>query len=193
MIGKIFITRKGYDPQLGKHVKDPYLGDNPSLGACRPDIRRQVIPGDHIFTISGKVRRFNQFVMGGFEVASKIDPREAYQLFPEQHLREREDGQVTGNIVIDSQGRQHPLDTHDPSPPAFARRIQNYVIGKNPIVLVTPEEIARGREQTLEVLCEILKKHGKSPIDLVGRWGCKLTEDQVIQLRAWLRSLKQTH
>jgi hypothetical protein len=26
MIGKIFITRSGYDPQLGKHVKDPYLG-----------------------------------------------------------------------------------------------------------------------------------------------------------------------
>jgi hypothetical protein len=26
MIGKIFITSKGYDPQLGKHVSDPYLG-----------------------------------------------------------------------------------------------------------------------------------------------------------------------
>ena len=25
MVGKIFITRSGYDPQLGKHVKDPYL------------------------------------------------------------------------------------------------------------------------------------------------------------------------
>ena len=38
MIGKIFITSSGYDPQLGKHVKDPYLGPNASLGACRPDI-----------------------------------------------------------------------------------------------------------------------------------------------------------
>lgn len=42
MIGKIFITRSGYDPQLGKHVKDPYLGDCPTLGACRPDIRKQL-------------------------------------------------------------------------------------------------------------------------------------------------------
>lgn len=25
MIGKIFITRTGYDPQLGKHVKDRFL------------------------------------------------------------------------------------------------------------------------------------------------------------------------
>jgi hypothetical protein len=36
MIGKIFITRSGYDPQLGKHVKDPYLGANPTLGAYDP-------------------------------------------------------------------------------------------------------------------------------------------------------------
>jgi hypothetical protein len=36
MVGKIFITRSGYDPQLGKHVKDPYLGPCPTLGACRP-------------------------------------------------------------------------------------------------------------------------------------------------------------
>ena len=26
MAGKIIITSSGYDPQLGKHVKDPYLG-----------------------------------------------------------------------------------------------------------------------------------------------------------------------
>ena len=36
MVGKIFITRTGYDPQLGKHVKDRYLGPRPTLGACRP-------------------------------------------------------------------------------------------------------------------------------------------------------------
>ena len=29
MMGKIFITRAGYDPLLGKHVKDPYLGPCP--------------------------------------------------------------------------------------------------------------------------------------------------------------------
>ena len=68
MIGKIFITRTGYDPQLGKHVKDPYLGLPPSLGAYRPDIRRKVSEGDNIFVISGKVRDAKQFVMCGFEV-----------------------------------------------------------------------------------------------------------------------------
>lgn len=100
MVGKIFITLTGYDPQLGKHVKDPYLGPNPSLGACRPDIRKQLSRGDHIFVISGKVPFANQFVMGGFEIAEKIDALTAYHQFPEQRLQTRTDGQLTGNIII---------------------------------------------------------------------------------------------
>src|SRR3712207_4622763 len=46
MVGKIGITRTGYDPEAGKHVKDPYLGPCPALGACRPDIREQLGVGD---------------------------------------------------------------------------------------------------------------------------------------------------
>src|SRR6266487_1360445 len=176
MVGKIFITRTGYDPQLGRHVKDPYLDGTPSLGACRPDIRRRVAPGDHIFVITGKVPGAKQFVIGGFEVDSKIDAREAYRLLPEQRLRLREDGQLTGNIIVNSRGRQHRLDDHQ----SFDRRVANYVVGKNLISLVTPQEIALGREQTLEVLCEILQKSGASPWEVVGRWGTDLIEDQVL-------------
>src|SRR5262249_38913247 len=100
MVGKIFITRTGYDPQLGKHVKDPYLGPNPTLGACRPDIRERLAPGDHVYTISGRVPSAPQFVMGGFEIDAKIDAIQAYDRFPEQRLRFREDGQPTGNIIV---------------------------------------------------------------------------------------------
>ena len=107
MVGRIFITRTGYDPQRGRHIKDPYLSDTPSLGACRPDIRRRLAPGDHVFVISGKVPDANQFVIGGFEVESKIDMREAYRLFPEQRLRRRDDGQLAGNIIVNSKGGQH--------------------------------------------------------------------------------------
>ena len=81
MTGKIIITSSGYDPQLGKHVKDPYLGPNPSLGACRPDIRQRLTEGDHLFFISGKLRNVNQYVMGGFEVGEKIDAMIAYERF----------------------------------------------------------------------------------------------------------------
>lgn len=186
MIGSIFITRSGYDPQVGKHIKDPYLGDQPSLGACRPDVRRRVKTGDQIFTISGRVKGFAQFVMGGFEVAEKIDAFEAFRRFPEQHLHTLEDGQLDGNVIIDGDGRQHPLDTHK----GFEGRLRNYVIGKNPIWLSTPDEIARGRQETLEALQDILHKRGSSAKQVVGRFGSTLNEDQVHQLRSWLHSLK---
>jgi hypothetical protein len=187
VIGKIFITRSGYDPQLGKHVKDPYLGPCPTLGACRPDIRSQLKKGDHIFVISGRIPDFNQFVMGGFEIESKIPAIEAYRLFPELRLRRLNDGQLTGNIIVTADGRQHELDDHN----SFDRRIKDYLIGTNPLVLTTPEEIAEGREQTLDALRDILHKKGKSPFEVVGRFGTKLTDKQVLQFREWLAALKK--
>ena len=122
MIGKIFITSSGYDPQLGKHVKDPYLGPNASLGACRPDFRRQVKEGDHLFVISGKLPNVRQFVMGGFEVAEKIDAHQAYQIFPDQRLQLRDDGQLTGNIIVNADGARSialTITTRRPSPSVF--------------------------------------------------------------------------
>ena len=165
MVGKIFITRSGYDPQLGKHVKDPYLGPCPTLGACRPDVRKQLPKGDHIFVISGKVPVAPQFVMAGFEIAEKMDARTAYEQFPEHRLHRLPDGQLDGNIIVRSDGKQHELDDHA----SFDERIQNYVIGTNMIALDSSPEIAKGREETLEALCEILHKRGSSPVEVVGR------------------------
>lgn len=192
MLGKIFITSTGYDPQLGKHIKDPFLGDPPTLGACRPDIRRVISPGDHLFVISGKVRGAEQFVLGGFEVDRKISALEAYIRFPKQRLRSLPDGQLDGNVVVDSKGNQHRLDTHDGDPGKFGRRIENYLIGKNGIALTSVGEIARAREQTLPVLRQILKKGGASAKELVGRWGCELSEEQVLELRDWLNSIRDS-
>ena len=64
MIGKIFVTGSGCDPVEGKHVKDPYLGPNASLGACRYDIRERLRKGDHVFVVSAKVQNVHQVVMG---------------------------------------------------------------------------------------------------------------------------------
>src|SRR5580692_11248988 len=113
MIGKIFITSSGYDPELGRQVHDPYLGPRPTLGACRPDIRRQLKEGDHIFVISGRLAHANQYVMAGFEIDAKVDAIEAYRMFPELRLRRRAGGQLTGNIIVDANGRHHKLDDHD--------------------------------------------------------------------------------
>jgi hypothetical protein len=187
MIGKIFITRSGYDPQLGKHVKDPYLGANPTMGACRPDIRKQLKQGDHLFVISGRIPEANQFVMGGFEIESKIPAIEAYHRIPDQRLSRLPDGQLTGNIIVTPEGMRHPLDDHK----SFEKRIENYILGTNLISLSTPKEIAEGREQTLEALREILGKKGKTPFAVVGHFGTQLTEKQIIQLRDWLNAIKQ--
>ena len=188
VIGRLFITRNGYDPERGGFVKDPYLGEDPSLGACRPDIRKRVEPGDFIFAISGKIPDAPQFVMGGFEVAEKIPASEAFKRFPEQRLHRRLDGQLAGNVIVNSRGQQHPLDDHS----NFARRLSDYVIGKNGVALVTPREIARGRAQTLDVLRDILKRTGSKPADIITRFGCELDEEQAHQLYAWLLSLKET-
>jgi hypothetical protein len=126
--------------------------------------------------------------MAGFEIEAKIDVNDTYRLFPEQRLRMLPDGQLTGNIIVDAAGRQHELDDHK----NFDKRIKNYVIGTNLLALCTPPEIAAGREQTLEVLRQILQKDGKSPKDVVGRWGTSLNEAQILQLRDWLAELKRS-
>jgi hypothetical protein len=184
---KIFITRQGYDPQLGKHVKDPYLGDVPSIGACRPDFRRVLKVGDELFVISGRVAGADQFVMGGFEVAERMTVQEAYRRYPNQRLRQLPDGQLTGNIITNSEGQQHALDDHE----GFERRIQNYTVGRNPIALRTEEEISRGRSETMEALQDIFKKKGKKPIDIISRFGRTMSETQSRQLRHWLESIKE--
>jgi hypothetical protein len=187
MIGKIFITSRGYDPELGKHVKDPYLGPHASLGACRPDVRERIAIGGHIFVISGKVPNVSQFIMGGFEVAEKIHAREAFERFPEHRLRIREDGQLDGNIIVDAAGKQHPLDNHE----SFDKRASYYVVGTNVLAPETPTEIALAREQTLDVLRKVLGKTDGSPWKMVGHYGSDLTENQVRQLKEWLLSLKE--
>ena len=187
MIGKIFITSSGYDPERGKHVKDPYLGPTPSLGICHGDIRRTVAPGDWIFVISGKLRAdLNQYIIGGFEVDRRVHAKDAYSLFPERRLRKLEDGQIDGNIIVDEHGAQHPLDAHK----GFERRQDNYIVGKNPIAMEFPGEIARARAETLERLSMILGKAARSPVLLIGRGAKNLSAQQVAELVEWLREIK---
>lgn len=186
--GYMHITSTGYDPQKGKHIKDPYLGAVPTLGACMPNIRRQVVPGDHIFLISGKVPGVSQYIVGGFEVAEKVSALAAYRMFPDLRLRQMEDGQLTGNIIVDARGRQHPLDNHE----SFERRIQNYVIGRNPVVLTEEHEIAQGRDETMDVLRSVLRRRGDTPRDVLGRWS-RLDFRQIQEIRDWLMSLKAAY
>lgn len=183
--GFVFIASSGYDPDKGKYIKDPSLGSTPTFGACMPNVRKQAQIGDSIFVISGKIPNNSQYVIGGFDVAEKIHAIDAYKRFPEHHLLKRTDHQLTGNIIVNAQGEQHFLDNHE----NFDKRLENYIVGKNPIFLSDSSEIEKGREGTLEILKMLFNKEGKIPRDIVGRMRT-LDEDQVKKLKSWLLSLR---
>ena len=92
--------------------------------------------------VSGKVRNVDQFVMGGFEIAEKISAIEAYDRFPEQRLSMLRDGQVTGNVIVDADGKQHELDHHERTRSTGGSRTTSS--GTNPIVLADAGRDGRG-------------------------------------------------
>jgi hypothetical protein len=153
-----------------------------------PNIRRLVLPGDHVFVISGTTKGVQQYVVGGFQVAEKISALAAYNRFPENRLRRDSEGKLLGNVIVDSSGHQHPLDTHGAN--TFASRIENYLVGVNPVALELPAEVARGRNETLDRLSTILERpRANRVIDVMGRWA-KLDEAQVEKTLDWLRGIK---
>jgi hypothetical protein len=188
--GYMYITSTGYDPEKGKSLNDPYLGARPTLGACMTNVRRWVAPGDEIFLVSGKVPGVSQFVIGGFAVDEKIDAMTAYRTLPQHRLRLNSEGKLVGNIIVDSKGQQHYLDTHERA--SFPTRIENYIVGRDPIVLTLPYEIQRGREETTYFLRQLFRKQGAFPIDIMGR-ASKLDDHQLKDVREWLFSIKDGH
>lgn len=185
MKGYAYITRTGTDPQRGAHLKDPTLDGTPSLGACMPNIRRWVTIGDHVFVISGKIPEAPQYIIGGFEVAEKIDAIEAHRRFPQLRLHRLEDGTLDGNVIVTADGSQHPLDNHG----SFERRRENFLVGTHPIVVSSPRQIEIARRETLDVLRRIFHKDGAAPVNVIGHCS-KMTEAQVRELRNWLLSLR---
>lgn len=189
MEGRIYITGLGADPGLGHSLTDPTFGNIPTLGACMPNIRRAVNVGDYIFVVSGKNAGVQQFVIGGFRVIEKIPMLQAFDRFPTHRLHE-EAGTIKGNIIINSDGSKHKLDHHNDDRRSFLRRIENYIIGGNQIVMTNEIEIAKCRKQTLPTLSRILNKSGNRVIDITGRH-CKLSHQQTQEIIVWLESIKE--
>jgi hypothetical protein len=187
MKGYIYITGSGADPAARQNLNDPLFTRVPTLGACMPNIRRLVMPGDFIFVISGKVPGIQQYVVGGMRVAEKISALAAYKRFPENRLALDAEGRVQGNVVVTSRGAQHPLDHHKAA--TFAERVKNFVVGDQSVALKADREVAMGRAQTLGKLSTVLGKSGNRAIDIVSRWS-KLDEKQAHELLDWLKGIK---
>lgn len=184
MKGYIYTMAAGADPGHGWILNDPIFGRPPTLGACVPNIRRSVEKGDHIFAISGRVAGDSQYVVGGFRVAEKIDALAAYRRFPQNRLSLTDDGDLLGNIIVDESGKHHPLDYHA----EFERRVENYIVGDEPVYLGSPDAIRRARQETLPFLSDVFQKEGNRIFDVVGRWR-RLDGQQVQQVRQWLADL----
>jgi hypothetical protein len=186
--GYIYTMFKGADPGEGWEMTDPIFGEGkvPTMGACRPDIRRMVERGDQIFVVSGRAAGVQQYVVGGFAVGQKITQLIAYNHFPEYRQHLDSDGKLHGNVIVMPDGRQNPIDYHS----NFENRVDNYIIGNDPIVLETPDEIRRGRAQTLNALKGIFHRDGDTVFSILGRGGRRLNEDQVEQMRRWLSGIK---
>jgi hypothetical protein len=186
MNGYIYTMYAGADPGRGWIMSDPTVGNAATLGACVPNIRRAIEIGDWIFAISGRVTGAQQYVVCGFRVNEKINQLAAYERFPENRLHRGPNGQLVGNVIVNADGSQHPEDTHA----NFERRLDNYIVGGEPIVLDQPDEIDRGRAQTVAALSRIFERQGNRVFDIIGR-GRKMNAQQVDELRGWMESLKR--
>ncbi len=189
MASYIFVSPRS-DPGMGRPLADPILraGVRPTMGTCRPDLRRLVSKGDQIFVISGSMgKQYQQYVIGGLEIDTKLeDQLVAYRDFPENRLQDIA-GQRLGNIIVTADGTQDPRDKHS----NFDTRIRNYLVGKNPIVLESNREIQLGRERSVDILADVFdKKAAHSIREIVGRMR-KLSDDQAGRLRAALLDLKR--
>jgi hypothetical protein len=188
MKGYIYTMFRGADPGQGWRMTDPIFGKVPTLGACMPNIRRIVTAEDYLFVISGRVVGVHQYVdvVGGFQVAEKINALAAYQRFPQYRQQQLSDGSLSGNIIVQEDGSHSEVDYHS----NFEKRVENYIIGKNSLAIETPEEIARARSETLDILSDIFQKPGQKIYDIIGRWR-RLDEGQIGQLIEWIQDVKQ--
>lgn len=184
MKGYIFVSPRS-DPGMGRRLDDPIFGEIPTMGACRPDLRRWVQKGDHIFVVSGSTKGVSQYIIGEFEVDKKLDHLAAFSQLPERRLR-MENGEKVGNVIVDSSGQHHPLDHHD----RFEKRIKNYLVGRNPISLEKPAEVALARERTVDILREVFDVNKAARVsDVIGR-NKRLDERQIAQMIQALNLIK---
>ena len=188
MASYIYISSPKSDPAAGSPLTDPLFGPVPTLGACVPNLRRNVTRGDWVFVVSGRRSTHQQYLIGGIKVSEKISALAAFHRFPDYRMKLDESGNVVGNIPVDEQGLKHPLDAH--SVDGFDRRVENYLVGDVSVQLNGEREVAAGRAQTLPFLSSLRAKRANRVIDIIGR-ASRLDEAEVEKVLAWFEKIKQ--
>lgn len=185
MKGYIYTMYAGADPAEGWKMTDPIYGKVPTLGACMPNIRKAVEKNDYIFSISGKSKNVEQYIVGGFSVDEKINALAAYNRFPENRMKVDEDGKIEGNIIIDQNGNHLDCDYHA----NHEKRIENYIIGKDPIIIEGEKQVDKAREETIHILQSLFGKNEDTVFKIMGRWR-RLDEMQIKDLLSWINHMR---
>lgn len=186
MKGYIYTMYSGADPSQGWTMTDPIYGKVPTLGACMPNIRKSVEKNDYIFSISGKIQNVKQYVVGGFSVDEKINALAAFNRLPENRMHINPTGVLSGNIIVDENGKHVEADYHS----NYEKRIENYIIGKNPIVIEGEKQVEKAREETLYMLNQLFGKEESSVYKIIARWR-KLDEAQIKDLLGWMNDIRR--
>ena len=146
--------------------------------------------GDWIFVISGKVAGVEQYVVGGLQVEEKIDALAAYDRFPGNRLTMGVGGLVMGNVIVQPDGTQHPLDSHPAETPEPGKKFRRGRPGG--CALHAAGSRAGPATDARRAFGDILGRRRGAPnriIDAMGRMS-KLDEPQVAQMLDWLSGIK---
>jgi hypothetical protein len=187
MKGYIFVS-PGSDPGAGRPLADPIFGRTTTMGMCRPDLRGQVKKGDSLFVLSGKIEGFQQYLIGGLSVGQQLGALAALAKFPENKLKQQDDGSKTGNIIVTATGERDPLDHH--SAASFKKRIQNFIIADDAVYVEAQKEIELARQRTLDILRRVFDKPKAESVHKLIYRGRVLNEKQIAMLVEALESIK---
>jgi hypothetical protein len=168
---------------------DPHFWKNPpTWGICRNDLRRKAEEGDYIFFVLPKNAKHPQSIFGYLRVAKIISHMAAYW-HADLRSKRMANKNPNGNIIVDHLGNYNRFDggVHRG---IFEKVKQRYVIGDAACSrFLTDFEIKRAAPGFVKALSVILGKRGKTPIELISRYGCELSASQVEQIVAWLKSV----
>lgn len=165
---------------------DPHFWtEPPTWGICRNDLRRKADSGDYIFFVLPKNARHPQCFFGYLRICKIITHQDA---FNRKQLRSKRMGNKfpNGNIIVDAAGKYNRFDggVHRH---IFERVKLDYAIGDpKHSRLLTEAEINKLAPDFMSFLIRLFRKPGMRPIDVITRYGAKLSEAQVDAVLDWI-------
>jgi len=193
MKGRIYISGafttvvKSKCNPLGWLDNDPHFWESPpTWGICRPDIRETLAAGDYIFFVLPLTSDLPQMIYGYMRIAEIISHEEAYR---RNELKKKRMGNKNpnGNIIVNEHSKYNRYDGgfHKRN---FTRIKRHYAIGdKTDSEFLSADKIKRLAPDFLATIERVLNIKGSRSIDIISRWGRRLSPDQISQLLKWLK------